>query len=196
MSLILSPSAAAVAIHLLRGVLYSDSHPVLWQNLLDFQSSIRDYFDAIRLTIVLDESEGYAFLRQCEDAAEPGEVELPRLIQRRPLGYPISLLCVLLRRKIAEQDGTGGETRTIVERDSVVEMLRVFLKDSANEARIVEQIDGHLSKLCDYGLLRKLKGEESVYEVRRVLKSLVDAEWLVEMSEKLEGYRTHARNAL
>ena len=50
----------------------------------------------------IDEADGYAFLRQRPQ--EPGEEPLPRLVPRRPLGFPVSLLLVLLRKKVAEAD--------------------------------------------------------------------------------------------
>lgn len=189
--------ASSVIIHLLRGVVYSDTHPKQWQNLITFQSGIRGYLSTIGLEVVLDESEGYAFLRQNPEAEASGEIEeLPRLIQRRPLSFQVSLLCVLVRRKLAEQDAAGGETRVILSRDQTIEMLRVFLRDSSNEARIIDQIDTYLSRLVDFGFLRKLKSDEALYEIRRVVKAMVDAQWLGEMSEKLEAYRRHARDAI
>lgn len=191
----LKGSSSAVIVHLMKGVLYGDSHPSFWQDLLSYQAAIRDYFAPIHLEVILDEGEGYAFLRQIPEV-EGEEHGIPRLILRRPLSFPVSLLCVLLRKKLAEQDASGGETRLILSRDQIVEMLRVFLRDSSNEARLVEQIDTHLNRLMDYGLLRALKGDADRFEVRRVVKALVDAEWLGEMSEKLERYRKHARDAL
>ncbi len=191
----LKSSTSVVIVHLLKGVLYNDSYPSLWQDLLGYQAAIRDYFATIRLEIILDEGEGYAFLRQMPEI-EGEEHGIPRLIQRRPLSYPVSLLCVLLRKKLAEQDASGGETRLILSREQVVEELRIFLQESTNEARLVEQIDTYLNRLVEYGLLRALKGDDGRFEVRRVVKALVDAEWLGEMSEKLERYKKHARDAL
>jgi hypothetical protein len=186
-------AASTVIVHLMKGVIYGDTHPSQWQDLLSQQNVIRDYFATIRLEVILDESEGYAFLRQIPEI-EGEEHGIPRLIQRRPLSFPVSLLCVLLRRKLAEQDASGGETRLILGREQIRELLRVFFKDTSNEVRLVQQIDGHLNRLVDYGLLRVLNGDEERFEVRRVLKALVDAEWLGEMSEKLERYAKHARD--
>ena len=83
----------------------------------------------------------------------------------------------------------------ILSREQISDSFRVFIRESNNEARVVEQIDGHLNRLVDYGLLRVLKGDVERLEVRRVVKALVDAEWLGEMSEKLERYRKHARDS-
>ena len=57
---------------------------------------------------------------------------LPRLIIRRPLSYPISLLCVLLRKKMAEADSSGAETRVIVSRQELINAMLVFMPEKSN----------------------------------------------------------------
>jgi len=42
------------------------------------------------------------------------------------------------------------------------------------------------------GFLRALKGDGERYEVRRVLKAFVDAQWLEQLDTKLAEYRAHA----
>lgn len=180
----------AVLIQLFKGVLYRDRHEHLWQALLDQQSAVRDYVEVIGLNLLLDEGEGYAFLRQCDTDAD--EDDLPRLVQRRALSYPVSLLCVLLRKRLVEQDAAGGETRVILSREGIVEMMRVFLPEKGNEAKQIDQIGRHINKVVDYGFLRPLKGQDGQYEIRRILKALVDAEWLADFDRRLEEYQAYA----
>lgn len=186
--------ASLVLIALFKGVLYQDKNPELWRDLLTYQNAVRDYVAVLGLQVLLDETEGYAFLRQRpEEVVENDEAApLPRLVQRRQLSYPISLLCVLLRKKLIEQDAAGGETRVILSRGQIVDMMRVFLPEGSNEAKTVEQIESHIRKVADYGFLRPLKGDEERFEVRRILKALVDADWLGDLDRKLEAYRAHA----
>ena len=186
-----TPQASPVIIHLFKGVLYRDQNETLWQNLISFQSMVRDYIKVIGLEVVIDEVEGFAFLRQRVEEAQDADEPMPRLIPRRQLGYPVSLLCVLLRQRLVEQDASGGETRVVLSRAKIVDMMRVYLPESGNEAKTVEKINRHLNKLVDYGFLRKLKGEADQYEVRRILKALVNAEWLADLDAKLEEYRAY-----
>jgi hypothetical protein len=104
----------------------------------------------------------------------------------------VSLLCVLLRKKLVEADAGGTETRVILTREQIVEMMRVFLPDQANEAKLVDRIDAHINKVVEMGFLRKHEKSGQIYEVRRILKALVDADWLADMDEKLHVYRDHA----
>jgi hypothetical protein len=179
-----------VLVALLQGVLYRDSDAALWQSLFERQARVRDYCATIGLELMFDEAEGYAYLRQ--RAAVEGEVELPRLVQRRQLSYPVSLILVLLRERLTEFDATGGETRLVISRDQVADQVRLFLPDTANEARLLDRIDAHLNKVVELGFIRRLRGQEDQFEVRRILKAFVDAQWLAEFEQRLAAYSAHA----
>lgn len=175
---------------LFQGVLYRDGDAALWQPLIDLQGRVRDYCATVGLELILDEAEGYAYLRH--RAPAPGEPELPRLVQRRQLSYPVSLILVLLRKKLAEFDATGGETRLVIGREQIAEQVRLFLPETGNEARLLDRMDTHLNKVIELGFLHRLRGQEHQFEVRRILKAFVDAQWLSEFEQRLAQYGTHA----
>lgn len=176
-----------VLIALMKGVSYREQDPGLWQALLNLQARVREHVAVLGLDLVLDEAEGYAYLRQRPAGA--GEPELPRLVARRPLSYPVSLLLALLRKKLAEFDAASGETRLILSRDEIVELVRLFLPQTANEARLLDRIDGYINRIVELGFLRRLRGGENLFEVGRILKAFVDAQWLHALEERLAGYR-------
>jgi Domain of unknown function (DUF4194) len=187
---------SSVVIPLLKGVCYSESDPVLWQALLELQARVRDYVSVLGLALVLDESEGYAFLRARpeEDGADDAP-KLPRLVARRPLSFPVSLLLALLRKKLAESDAGGADTRLILTREQITELMRVFLPAGSNEAKVVDQIETHINKIVELGFLRRLKpaaGKQegpAAFEVQRILKAFVDAQWLADFDARLAAYR-------
>lgn len=175
---------------LLQGVLYRDGDMALWQALLDLQGRVRDYCGTLGLEVLVDEAEGYAYLRQRPLA--PGEPELPRLISRRQLSYPVSLILVLLRKKLAEFDAMASDTRLVMSREQIVDAVRLFLPDTANEARLLDRMDTHINKVIELGFLHRLRGQEHQFEVRRILKAFVDAQWLSEFEQRLAQYGAHA----
>lgn len=179
---------SAAVIPLLKGVIYREGDAPAWNALLQLQAQVRDYLAVLGLELVLDEAEGYAFLRShnCDDDTS---AKLPRLITRRPLSFPVSLLLALLRKKLAEFDAGGGDTRLVLSRDEVVEMIRVFLPEGSNETRLIDQVDAHLNKVVELGFLRRQKTAEATFEVRRILKAFVDAQWLSEFDRRLAAYR-------
>lgn len=177
----------ALLIALMKGVLYQEQDVKLWQQLLELQARVRDYVMVLGLELMLDEAEGYAWLRT--RASEEQETELPRLVGRRQLSYPVSLLIALLRRKLAEFDAGGGDTRLILSRDDIVELMRTFLPPGSTEARLVDQIDAHINKVIELGFARRMRGQEQMIEVRRILKAFVDAQWLNDFDARLQAYQ-------
>jgi hypothetical protein len=166
--------------------------------LLQLQPRVRDYVAVLALELVVDEAEGYAFLR-AQPQTDGSAPKLPRLVRRQPLSFQVSLLLALLRKKLAEFDASGGDTRLILTRSAVVELVRVFLPAGSNESRLMDQIETQLNKVVELGFVRRLKApsdssaaarsaQEPVYEVRRILKAFVDAQWLADFDARLAAY--------
>ncbi|HMW15065.1 MAG TPA: DUF4194 domain-containing protein [Thauera aminoaromatica] len=191
------PELSQLMVQLLKGVLYRDDDERLWAGLLRLQARVREQAAVLLLDLMLDEAEGYAFLKSRPDADEPeGAPRLPRLVARRPLSYPASLMLALLRKRLAEFDAAGGDTRLVLARDEIVELMRVFLPEGSNEARLVDQVDATVARVVELGFMRRLKPaagsaqDRGHYEVRRILKAFVDAQWLADFDTRLETYRT------
>lgn len=192
------PELSPIVVSLLKGVVHREDDERLWAALFALQARVRDYVGVLGLELVLDEAEGHAFLRSRPEAGDDVSApRIPRLVARRPLSFPVSLLLALLRKKLAEFDAGGGDTRLVLEREQIVEMVRVFLPDSSNEARLVDQIDSHLNRIVELGFLRRLKpaaganvaARAANFEVRRILKAFVDAQWLSDFDGRLDAYR-------
>lgn len=184
----------AVVISLLKGVVEEEKDSRLWHSLLNHQIRVRDYVSTLGLDLLLDEAEGYAFLRSKPQAEDVAGAQMPRLMARRQLSYPVSLLLALLRKKLAEFDAQGADTRLVLSREEIVQMLQVFLPESTNEAKIVNQVETHLNKIVELGFLRKLKSSSSrddLFEIRRILKAFVDAQWLSDFDSRLADYQKH-----
>jgi hypothetical protein len=190
------PDLPILAITLLKGVVYREEDERLWGSLLTLQARLRDHMAVLGLDLVLDEAEGYAFLKGRPEP-EDGDTgqRLPRLIARRPLSFPVSLLLALLRKKLVEFDAGGGDVRLVLMRDEIVELVRVFLPDSSNETRLIDQIDANINKVVDLGFLRRLRpaggsvAGPAGFEVRRILKAFVDAQWLADFDGRLAVYQ-------
>lgn len=189
-----------VVTSLMKGVVHADTHAKVWRHLLQLQSRVHDHVAVLGLTVVIDEAEGYAYLRQRDDleattdAEADGPSRIPRLVARRSLSFPVSLLLALLRKRLAEFDASDSGARCVLTRRQLVDLLEVFLPSGSNEARLVDQIDAHIAKVVELGFLKRLtsadaaKDGEDVYEVRRILKAFVDAQWLSGLEAGLRAY--------
>ena len=184
----MNQAAREAIVLLLKGLFYRSDNEAAWEELVGgSHGSIADYFAVIGLELYIDESEGYAYLQQ----HEPGEEEapLPRLIPARELSYKVSLLLVLLRKRIADFDMQSESTRAVVSREEILESLLLFMPETFDEVKLRRELDTTIRKVEELGFLKKLRGEEGVYEIRRALKSFVDAQWLNDFDERLQAYR-------
>jgi len=134
-----------VLIALMKNILERESAPALWQGLLAHQARVRDHVGVIGLDLVLDEAEGHAYLRQKPQVE--GEPELARLVTRRQLGFSLSLILALLRKKLAEHDAMSGEVRLVVSKADILDMVRLFLPATGNEARLKDRVDRDIGRV-------------------------------------------------
>ena len=185
-------AVATAIIRLMQGVAYREKNEDVWRILERHSAPVLDHFAEIGIDVVIDDLEGYAYLRVIEP--DEGEDPLPRLVNRRSLTYPQSLLVLLLRKRLAEFEGSGEEGKLVLDREQLVEMLRVFLPESTNEARVVQKIDQTIEQVVKLGFLKLLsggrgaRGEARAWEVQRIIKAYVDAETMSDFAAKLTEY--------
>lgn len=177
-------------IKLMKGLVTVDEDEKLWHHLIGLQTQVRDYVRVIGLDLTIIEDEGVAWL--VSQKTMDGDPQLPPLINKRQLSYPVSLLLVLLRRKLVEHDASSGEQRLILNKEDVAEQLRIFLPLGTNEARIMDQVDAHINKIVSFGFLRRLQGDATKLEVRRIIKVFVDAQWLHDFDLRLSEYAQYS----
>ena len=182
-------SFSVALIALMRGVVERNGNPVAWTALLQHTEPVRDHVAVLGLDLALDETEGFAYLAQ--RAPVEGAPELPRLIPRRQLSYPVSLLLALLRKKLVEHDAMSSDSRLILSRDAIAEMVALFLPDATNQVRQQERISANINRVTEMGFLRPLRGQDGQYEVQRILRAFVDAQWLDRLAERLAEYQAH-----
>ena len=171
---------------LLKGILYRNQEQA-WEALLRYRGSIASYFEVLGLQLIVDEAEGYAYLRQ-QTSEEEGE-DFPRLMSRRRLSYPLTLFLVLLRKRLLEFETLGTESRLVLSQNDMIEMMRLYWNElDTNERKREDQLVLHIKKLASYGFLNPLKAEKDRYEVNRILKAYLPIEELKDISEKLKKY--------
>lgn len=179
-------AVATAIIRLMQGVVYRSTDEDTWLTLERLSAGVRDHFATIGVDVVVDDAEGYAYLRSRPE--DDGEEALPRLVRRRALTYNVSLLLVLLRKRLVEFETNGGEGRLVLSTDQIVEMLRLFQAESTNDARVVDQAEATIKKAAELGFVRPLRGQHDQWEVRRILKAYVDAQTLSDFAAKLREY--------
>ena len=84
-------------INLMKGIVYKQQQPRLWQSMLNLQNTITDHLIVLGLQLIVDENEGYAYLTQQEETEDNKDV--PNIIAQRPLSFFSKFaLCVITKK--------------------------------------------------------------------------------------------------
>jgi hypothetical protein len=143
------------------------------------------------LELILNEVEGYAYLRQRPETES--ETPLPRLIPRRQLSFSVSLMLALLRRRLAEADASSGDRQLVLTREEIHDLVRHIWGTSSNEAKLADRRNRDIERIVELGFLRPMARGDGMFEVRRILAAFVDAQWLSTFDERLAAYAAHAK---
>lgn len=175
-----------VAVNLLQGVIYEEQAD-LWSLLLSNESDLSEYFCEIGLTLIIDRTEGIAYLRQFGDEERTGGYErLPRLFKKTPLSYKPTLLCVLLReeyRKFEEED--LDNERCVIDVDSLFELWKSCFPANSDEVILRKQLITALNQLEKIKFVATLKEEPGSWEVRKLLKARIPIDELEHLRDRL-----------
>jgi len=180
---------APVIVKLLQGAVYSEDK--LWNELILNQYPIGRYLRQIGIELIVEEKDGYAFLKQIED--EDGKTI--GLIRRMPLTYEQTLLCILLREWLDEFEITDTETRNLyITHKQFRERIEMFFKEKSNQAKLLRNLDTLIKDMLSLDFLKRIEDspypDERKYEVRRIIKSKITADMLIEFKQKLSDYES------
>lgn len=183
------PPVAFVKARLFREAVYREDTED-WLTLRGHVDEIQRYFRDIGQELVLDEGEGYAFIRQLEPE---GEERVPRLVQRRPLSYPATLLLVVLREEFLRFDSAADDSpRLIKTREQLRDLVADFFPETTNQVRDYKIIDAGIKSLADLGFVRPLAaGGQDAFEVMRIVKARLAPAELETIKQRL---RDHAES--
>jgi hypothetical protein len=178
--------AGIAAVKLLQGVIYEEDADT-WGNLLSNESELETWFYKVGMVVVIDRSNGMAFLRQLsDDERTEGYERLPRMFVRSPLSYDATLGCVLLRdefRKFEDED--LDNERCVVDAETLFDRWKSFFPAKEDEVSLRKKLVKSLNQLEKHKLIRKLKTDTDHWEVRRAIKARVPIDQLEQLKERL-----------
>lgn len=205
----MTKSYSIILVALLKGIIYSHNEKI-WDALLQPENEIdvRKYFNDIHLDLIIDTAEGFAYLKQkttknnenikniddsedfedVENIEDNGNNEIPKLIQKRQLNFDVSLMCLLLRKHMIENDRDGEFSKAILSESDIINLAKPFYKETTNEANQQKKIKAAIKKVIEEGFLRQMKTEDKQYEINRIIKAFVNADVVKDSLEKLKNY--------
>lgn len=100
---------AKAAVKLLQGPVFEDQKE-LWEEINKYHVELTRYFEKIAVNVIIDNRDGYAYLKQIE--LDDSGLTIG-LIRRIPLSYDLTLVCVLLREWLLEFESNDVETTNL-----------------------------------------------------------------------------------
>ena len=117
---------AHIIVKLLQDTLYDENEKV-WNDLLQYQIPITQYFDKIAVDLIVEKEDGYAYLKQIEIDEEKNTIGL---VRRTPLKYEPSLICVFLREMLGDFETNNVDQRNLyVTHKQLKETIELFFKE-------------------------------------------------------------------
>lgn len=179
---------AKAATKLLQGPVFEDQEE-LWAETNKYRSELTQYFEKIAIELVIDNRDGYAYLKQMplDDLGTT-----IGLIRRIPLTYELTLVCVLLREWLMEFELNDTETANLyITPKEFRDRLEMFFKEKANELKFIKELNRHLESCEKMGFLKLVHKEptnpdEHRYEVKRIIKARITNEELTRFKKQLE----------
>jgi hypothetical protein len=179
---------AKSATRLLQGPVFEDLQDI-WNETIQYQVELTQYFEKIALELVIDKRDGYAYLKQIELDESGSTIGL---VRRIPLTYDLTLICVLLREWLLEFESNDLETANLyITPRQFRDRMEMFFKERTNELKFIRELNRHLDQCVDMGFLKlvhkdEINPDEHQYEVKRIIKARITPDELSNFKQQLE----------
>ncbi len=177
---------SVAAVRLLQGVVYLDDEAI-WNIILANRSTLEGFVGRLGLRMVVDESDGFAYLRQLsEDDLPDGYERLPKLFRRTRLSYDATLMCVLLREELRRfEEEEVHDERCVVRAADLLEQFKAFQPGDLDDVRVRKAMDSALKTLEGMKFVRLFGKEPEEWEIRPILKARLTAADLETLKSRL-----------
>ena len=165
-----------VAVRLFQGVVYLEDGKS-WDVLLRNITPLQDYFGRVGLQLIVDEAEGFSFLRQMQAEDLPENYDsLPKLFRRTRMSYDATLLTILLREELRRfEEEEVHNQRCVISADALFEQWKAFFPRDQDEVKSRKALGMAIRTLEGLKFLRRFGKETDEWEIRRILKARIIA---------------------
>lgn len=183
----IQPYSKAV-VRLLKGTV--NKKDSTWKDVIFYKKEIAEYINVIGLDLVIQEEDGYAFVKQFivdEDDNTLG------LVSRRAVGFEVSVVLVILRQMLEEFENNPieiqGTIKYILKEDLKTEIER-FLPQKYNTIQFLKDLNTYINTIIGLGYLKEVSenDEETKYIIHKIIKDKVSLDILNDFKNQLEAY--------
>ena len=118
------------------------SSPV-WDSIIHYQVDIQDFVGTIGLELIIKKDEGFAFIKQLENS----DGDTLGLIQRRAVGFEVSIVLIVLRYSLEDFDNNPTQYQSnekFISNLQIREELELFLQEGYNHLKFQKDMDKYI----------------------------------------------------
>lgn len=177
------PAEARRALRLLlnTGVVRAEKKRLAFEALCQHEALIGVQLANMLLRMVLDQKAGIAILLEQELGASESEdltdEEGSSLVGKRTLPLYDTLVLLVLRKYYQERENIG-ESKVMIDVDTIAELMTPFLKLTNNSTLERKTLNGAIKKLLEKRLLANVRGDGDRLEITPVIRYVVNADFL------------------
>lgn len=166
-----------------------------WEKLMQYKVELSQFLLQLGLTLVLDEQDGYAYLRHTVTEDDSTDISW---IQRRAYTYEESILLILLREMLSDFEiGESASRELIKKRREIKEYSELFFKENASRVRFLRDIDRLIERAEENGFLDRSEdheiADEQKFRIRKIIKAKVDNEVLEQFYQQLKDFKDQSQ---
>lgn len=164
------------------------SSPV-WDSIIHYQVDIQDFVGTIGLELIIKKDEGFAFIKQLENS----DGYTLGLIQRRAVGFEVSIVLIVLRYSLEEFDNNPTQYQSnekFISNLQIREELELFLQEGYNHLKFQKDMDKYINAVEELGYLKFISEKENIktYQIQRIIKEKISLDELQDFKGKLNEY--------
>ncbi|MEC8887508.1 MAG: DUF4194 domain-containing protein [Pseudomonadota bacterium] len=164
------------------------SSPV-WDSIIHYQVDIQDFVGTIGLELIIKKDEGFAFIKQLENS----DGDTLGLIQRRAVGFEVSIVLIVLRYSLEDFDNNPTQYQSnekFISNLQIREELELFLQEGYNHLKFQKDMDKYINAVEELGYLKFISEKENIktYQIQRIIKEKISLDELQDFKGKLNEY--------
>lgn len=164
------------------------SSPV-WDSVIHYQVDIQDFVGTIGLELIIKKDEGFAFIKQLENS----DGDTLGLIQRRAVGFEVSIVLIVLRYSLEDFDNNPTQYQSnekFISNLQIREELELFLQEGYNHLKFQKDMDKYINAVEELGYLKFISEKENIktYQIQRIIKEKISLDELQDFKGKLNEY--------
>lgn len=175
---------------LIKGAIYRED-TVAWNQVITYTSAIRSFFEKLSLDVLIDEQEGFAFLKST--MPEDGKESSGGLVVRRSLTRNATALCAILREELHTWERSEREDQAcVLTRKQIREKMLPYTRLAEDDSKFHGLVDAAIAQACESQLLRLVnleKGsdrrDDQQFQIQRIIKARLPIADLIQIKNKL-----------